>query len=81
MRFSAPVVVALVSLTVLAIATTVLRGNSAFANPADTQAVSMTTQPRVVPDPITITINVGTTVTWTNVTTNIPHTTTSDTGI
>jgi plastocyanin len=42
-------------------------------------SVSMTEQLRFVPDPITITV--GTTVTWTNVATDIPHTTTSDTGL
>jgi plastocyanin len=46
--------------------------------PAATQAVSMTSSLRFVPDPITIAV--GDTVTWTNVTTNIPHTSTSDTG-
>src|SRR5690348_4278785 len=51
----------------------------AHASPADTQAVSMTQDLRFVPDPIMI--NVGTTVTWTDVTATIPHTTTSDTGV
>jgi plastocyanin len=79
MRLTSPIVVAaFASLVVLAIAIAGLRGApSALASPTSTQAVSMTSTLRFVPDPITITV--GTTVTWTNVTTNIPHTTTSDT--
>jgi plastocyanin len=54
--------------------------NNFGATPTSSQAVSMTDALRFVPDPITI--NVGTKVTWTNVSTgNTPHTTTSDTGL